>query len=335
MSNHSKTYLVTGGLERSKNPDFLEGRGYDTGKIIRLDIENQKTEDLVVFNEQSKLFDKANYPDEYPNILMTAGAVKGDAIWISSESEIFEYSYPQFELRRRVSLPCFQNIHHVNVLENNIAVVSTGLDMIVLLDMETLEPESFINVEGKDAWHRFDKNVDYRKVHSTKPHDCHPNYVFEFNGDIWVTRLKQQDVVNISNPKQKIAIGGGGIHDGIVKDGYIYFTCVVGEIVIVNATTLKVENRIDLRKIEGTDRPLGWCRGISIEDNIVHVAFSHLRPTKIRENISWARDVLTGGIAITKTRVVGYDINKKEKIGEYIMPKNSISAIYSIIPENS
>ena len=333
MSNMAKTYLVTGGVERAKNLDYSEGRGFESAKLLRLDVNNQKQEELIVLTEQSENYKKANYPDEYPNLLYTACTLVDNKLWLCTETEIFEYEYPSLKLLRSTSHPFFQNVHHVTPIRDKIAVVSTGLDMLVLLNRDTLEPESLINVEGKDTWHRFDNNVDYRKVHSTKPHDCHPNYVFLHNGDIWVTRLKQQDVININDPRQKITIGGAGVHDGIVIGDYIYFTCVYGEIVIVNSHTLKVEERIDLKKVEGVDRPLGWCRGICVENNIAHIAFGRLRATKFRENISWARDVLTGRIAITKTRVVVYDIVKKEKINEYVMPKNSLSAIYSIIPE--
>ena len=37
------------------------------------------------------------------------------------------------------------------------------------------------------TWERFDPEVDYRQVPTTKPHETHPNFVFIVEEDVWVT----------------------------------------------------------------------------------------------------------------------------------------------------
>jgi len=322
-----KKFLITGGQERKGNVEYEGWRGSCAGKLLRVDFDTGKTEELVVLDQGGD-----NYPDDNPNLLFTAATLDGDTLWLCSETEAFEYSYPQLELKRKASYPCFQNIHHVATYGENIAVVSTGLDMVVLLSKETLEPVSYINVEGKDAWHRFSCDVDYRKIHSTKPHDSHPNLVFNLDGDLWATRFIQRDAVMLGNASCKISVSDKcGIHDGHVVGGEIYFTSVNGAVIIVDLAERKVKERISLREIEGVSIPLAWCRGLHIDGDIAYVGFSHLRPTKLMDNIRWARNYVASKGALTKTRIVAYDLKKKKKVGECFMPKNSVSSIYSII----
>ena len=319
------TFLVTGGQERNDNVEYEGWRGSCAGKLLRVDCSNGAIEELVTINTGGE-----NYPDENPNLLITSSTLDGSSLWLCSETEVFEYSYPQIELKRKVSHPCFQNIHHVAPYKNSIAVVSTGLDLVVILSKETLEIVSYHNVEGKDAWHRFDPEQDYRKVHSTKPHDCHPNLIFNLNNELWVTRFVQKDAVKLHDVSDSIRVGiDCGIHDGHVIGDEIYFTSVDGDI-----NTKKIKDRISLRDIEGVTIPLGWCRGLHVEGNIVYVGFSHLRPTKLLDNVRWARNFIISKGSLTRTRIVAYDIKKKIKIGEYFMPKGSISSMYSIIKES-
>lgn len=320
--------MLTGGMERKKNANYGDGKGFESAKLLRLDMNSKTLTDLVVLDEAGQ-----NYPDDSASLLFTAATLDGDRLWLCTETEIFEYSYPELKLLRTASYPCFQNVHHVTPIGDKVAVVSTGLDLVAILSKETLVLEKVINVEHKDPWHRFDSKVDYRKVHSTKPHDSHPNFLLSLNGQMWVTRLIQKDVINLDDPSQRIEIGGAGIHDGHLIGDLLYFTCVYGEIVIVDTKTFKVIERIDLKVVEGVNRPLGWCRGLAVEDNVAYVAFGHLRPTKVKENISWARDILSGRSNITKTRIVAYDLEKRCKLDEFILPPGSINAIYSIICE--
>ncbi len=96
---------------------------------------------------------------------------------------------------------------------------------------------------GGSSWQRFSRDIDYRKVASTKPHQSHPNYAFQLGGDVWVTRLYQRDAVCLTDSGKRINIALELPHDGVVRGKEIYFTLVDGRVALANADTLTVDKR--------------------------------------------------------------------------------------------
>lgn len=334
MTQLLKKILLTGATSRKDGATLGDGKLYDCAKLIELDTETCRTKTLIEKNEGGK-----NYPDIHPNLEFTASTLVNDELFLCTDTEVFVYEYPSLTLKRKTSHPYFQNIHHVAPHGDVIAVTSTGIDSVILLDRETLAFKECIPVlntnEYPDApWDRYPKNTDFRKIHSTKPHRAHPNCTFSLNNEIWVTRFNMKNALPIRdlfNKNKKIQLGDVGIHDGHVIGDFIYFTNIKGNIFIINKDTLITEDIVDLNMIENIDVSLGWCRGIHIEDNIAYVGFSRLRNTNIKENIAWVKRKIKGKSELLNTRIAVYDLMKKEKIIEYILPKNSIDAIYSII----
>jgi hypothetical protein len=138
------------------------------------------------------------------------------------------------EVRSCVSLPCFNDLHHVAPSwDGNLLVVSTGLDLVLKINREG-EVLNEWSVTGDDTWQRFSRSVDYRRVETTKPHGSHPNFVFEIGDEVWATRLKQCDAVCLNQPGKRMYIGHQP-HDGVVFGQYVYFTCVDGFVAIFEA----------------------------------------------------------------------------------------------------
>ena len=326
------SFIITGAMTRPNASKLGEGKLYEKARLVRYHTEDRHTEILLEINEGGE-----HYPDETPNLEFTAATLSGDKLYLCTDTEVFIYSYPEIKLIKTASYPVFQNIHHIAPLGDVVAVTSTGLDSVVLLDKEDLSFKEIISVldpnEYENApWHKFSKTVDYRKVHSTKPHQAHPNHTFMLDDEIWVTRFNHRDAVCLRDVSQKIDLAIYGVHDGHVIGDYIYFTSVHGNIIIVDKYTRKVEEVIDLNVIEDVGMPLGWCRGFAmVNENTAMIGYSKLRDTKIKENIAWVKEFVRGTTRLLHTRVVTYDLDKKEKIAEYLMPKGSIDAIYSII----
>jgi len=326
-----KSVLITGAQQREGALELGDGKQYQAALLLRLNLDTGEVSELIQKSDGGE-----NYPDEYPNIEFTAGCLCDHELYLCTDTEIFIYKYPELELITCISHPAFQNIHHVYPRNEDILIANTGLDMIVRLDKKSHEIMEYMNVQHKDAWHRFDQKVDYRKVHSTKPHDSHPNYVFEFNDSIWATRCIQKDAVNLSDSNDKIDVNSDSnavIHDGIVQDGKIYFTSVDGHVIIVDQKTKKVLEKINLNIIEKSRSPLGWCRGLHIENDHALVGFTRLRKTKIKENVRWVKHFVKGDSKVLNTRVVLYDLRSKQKVREFAMPAEKIHAIYSILSE--
>ena len=317
--------LVTGGAQRPDAARLGEGRRYHTAYLVELDFDSGAVRELVSIREGNE-----NYPDELPNVTFTCCTLEGDRLYLCSETEVFVYRYPEMELINSASYGFFQNCHHAAPIGESVAVVSTGLDLIAFLDRDTLQPVSLVNSQGKDPWHRFSPDIDYRKVHSTKPHESHPNYVFSLNGEPWVTRFNQMDAVCLTDMSQRIPIGLERVHDGHVIGKYVYFTTVDGRIVCVDKETREIGKVIDLNEIGGEGVPLGWCRGLLIEGDIAYVGFTRIRQTAVKENVKWLLSHV-GRKNNLPTRIAKYDLAACRKIGEVELPRGMVDAVYSVV----
>ena len=261
-------------------------------------------------------------------VLFKTGSVDGDTLYLCTQTEVLLYRLPDFELRRRISLRCFNDLHHVRPAPGGrLLVANTGLDMVVLL-----EPDGSVvrmwNVLGGDPWERFSPDTDYRAI-DTKPHAAHPNHVFFVGDDIWVTRFHQRDAVCLTRADTRIAIDIGLPHDGVLHDGRLYFTTVNGHVLIADAASLRIEEVVDLNAVHGPDVQLGWCRGIFIRDHQIWLGFSRLRSTKFRENVKW---VVQGFKTALPTRIARYDFAKRQCVAEINLERHGLNAVYGIFP---
>lgn len=191
------------------------------------------------------------------------------------------------------------------------------------------------NVLGEDPWSRFSREVDYRKVESTKPHQSHPNCVFQLGQDVWATRLMQKDAICLTTPGRRIHIEVQRPHDGIVRGDRIYFTTVDGRIVIANRNSLAVEQIVDLNEIhrvrDHEDVLLGWCRGVlPVNDQRLWVGFTRVRKTKFTENVMWIKH---GFQEKDKATHIGlYDIVEKRCLQEINLERFGLNVIFGIHP---
>ena len=215
----------------------------------------------------------------------------------------------------------------------NLLVVSTGLDMVFEIDSDDNIANEWC-VAKDSGWNRFSRMEDYRRIATTKPHKSHPNYVFELKGELWATRFMQRDAVCVTDPARSFKIADESTPDGEVQGERLYFTTVDGHVVVIDASTQEVHEDHDLNRIEGTDYPLGWCRGISVTgEHEVVVGYSRIRPTRFRENIRWIRHrfgVKTG--ALRPSRIAAYDLESETRKWEVVLEDHGVNAIFSVIP---
>jgi hypothetical protein len=324
--------LLTGGALRENGFELGEGKYYGCAKLLELDPGSGQVTERLAIREGN-----GNFPDEHPNLEFTVGAVDGDGLWLTTDTEVRRYAYPSLTLLATISHPCFHNLHSVAVRGNALYVTSTGLDMVVVLDKETGEIMEQVNTEGKPIWHRFSAELDYRRQHSTRPHDCHPNYIFWIDDEPWVTRCTQEDAVKLHDVEQRVNISRGrapiSIHDGLVRDGAAYFTTVDGAVVVMDCRSRQVIEDIDLTALRGYGGLRGWCRGLHISGDTLYVAFSRFRKTRRMEKLSWVRRALNLGEVIDDASVLAVDLNRREILADYRLGGGIIDAVYSILPE--
>jgi hypothetical protein len=253
-------------------------------------------------------------------------------MYVPTQTELLIYDVPSFECQAYVSLPCFNDVHHVCPgPAGTLFVANTGLDMVLEVTHGG-EVRREWSVVGEPLWTRFSRDVDYRKVVTTKPHKSHPNHVFFLDGEVWVTRCDQHDALCLTREQDPIPIGDTSIHDGLVRGDRVYFTQVSGHVIVVDGATKRVCRRFDLNAIAGGRTPLGWCRGIEVLDgDLVVVGFSRLRPTKWKENVQWVKHRLGGhGIGPLPTRIAMFDLKEKQLCWEVDLESAGMNVVFSI-----
>uniref|UniRef100_A0A486XQQ4 Uncharacterized protein n=1 Tax=Rheinheimera sp. BAL341 TaxID=1708203 RepID=A0A486XQQ4_9GAMM len=321
--------LVSGGCLRENGFELGEGKYYGKASLLLLDLATGQFETLL-----SKTDGGANYPAEHPNLQYTAACLDGDTLWLPTDTEVFAYRLPDLQQVTCYSHPCFQNIHSVHAFADELVVTSTGLDNVVVLDKQSGQIKQILNAEGKDPWHRFSNDIDYRLVHSTRPHDAHPNYVFQLNNELWVTRCKQEDAVCLSNVNKSIDVGQGeriSVHDGLWWGDKLVFTRVDGFLVICDPVSGKVLDKHDPFGLE-RNRPRGWCRGLYIDGNMFYIGYSKLRKTKLTTKLKF---ISQGNFKYrdgNEALVVAYNMHTQKVERVYEFNSASIEAVYGILP---
>jgi len=323
--------FVTGGKEREKGYKLKEWHRYECALILKINIDKKNALECVRYVSPPEVC-----PDEKPSILFKSATLKDNKLYTCTSTEIIIFSFPDFKQIAYISIPLFNDIHHVLPSPyGNIIVVNTGLDMVLEIDLEGKIINEW-SVIGENIWKRFSKNIDYRKVPTTKPHKSHPNYAFYIKNQLWVTRFEQKDAICLEDTSKKINIKIGHPHDGCVYGDFIYFTTVNGYIVVANTATLKIEEIYDLNEITKSNIALGWCRGIYIvNQNRVWVGFTRLRPTPFREHISWIKRKL--GLKDWRnlpTRIVEYDLFNKKILKEINLENFGLNTVFSLHLKN-
>jgi hypothetical protein len=110
---------------------------------------------------------------------------------------------------------------------------------------------------------------------------------------------------------------------------------VNGYIIIADVETKKIKQIHNLNEITGQDDKvsLGWCRSLKvINQDLVIVGFSRLRPTKFVQNLQWLRyNLRLNDIKEhLPTRVALYDLKKQKVCWEHIVEKKGLNVIFSI-----
>ncbi|MES1245476.1 MAG: hypothetical protein ABUT39_27980 [Acidobacteriota bacterium] len=318
---------AVGGEQKRTLLDQEEWNRFRTAVVARVDPESGRAERVLEYRTPP-----GHCPDDQPSHIFKAATVDGDTMWLCTQTEVLECALPGFAIRRVISLPCFNDLHHVTPgPDGTLFVAVTGLDAVAEIDREG-GLIRLTSVLGGDVWERFDRGVDYRKVPTTKPHRSHPNYVFFLDGRPWVTRFEQRDAAPLDGDGEPFRIGIQGIHDGCVSGGRVVFTAVDGHVVSFDLATGE-RRELDLNGLmePDDDRPLGWCRGLHLPDDgrLAWVGFSKLRPTKLKQNLSWIRHGFKETPRLP-TRIALYDLERPARLREIDLEPAGLNAVFSI-----
>lgn len=320
-------YVVGGRLRSSVFRTLEEWQSCKEALLIEIDPARNQSKTLIQYVSPPEVC-----AEDSPAILFKSASLKENKLYLCTSTEVLVYELPHFQLVHYISLPCFNDLHHAYPSHRGtILVVVTGLDMVVEITTEGEIVREW-NVLGKDTWARFSRQTDYRRVPTTKPHESHPNHVFELDDDIWVTRLRQRDAICLTKPELRIDVAVQRPHDGYVAGDRIYFTTVDGHIVVANRKTLQVEESIDLNTMSGqTGQILGWCRGLlPVDLRWMWVGFTRVRPTKFVENLAWVKNA--GSLRHKHSHIALYDFEQKACAQEIELEPHGIGVVFSLLP---
>jgi hypothetical protein len=320
----NKIYVGGGQFRRSVFRKLQEWESCKQAMFVELDPVNKSSRNCVEY-----VSPPGACPDELPAILFKSVTVRDNQLYACTSTEVMIYDLPSFRLATYISLPFFNDLHHVYPTpQGTLLVMVTGLDIVaeVSLDGKFLR---HWDVMGEDTWSIFSRDTDYRKVATTKPHRAHGNHIFQLGEEIWVTRFHQRDAISLTDRGRRIEIGIERPHDGVLFNGSLYFTTVNGHIFLVDPKSLKTERVINLNEMSGqAGGVLGWCRGLlPLDERFIWVGFSQLRPTKFRENLDWIRN---RPVNRRPSRVALYDLQTRSCVEEIEMGPDGIGVIFTI-----
>jgi hypothetical protein len=323
-----RTYL-TGGRQRSST--FVrrdEWTSFEAALLLELDTDTGALRRVLEY-----VSPPGTCPDKDPSVLFKSGSWDGDHLLLCTQTEVLRVDPVAGEVVQRIDHPWFNDLHHVARIDGRIHVVCTGLDALFVLDEGDRQIAEVHGALGQDPFEgRFDRDIDYRRVHTTKPHQSHPNFVSQAAGTRWLARFEQGDALALDREVGPIAVSSDRIHDGLAVGDELWFTVVSGEVVQASARTGQVLGRWDLKGFpRAGDEPLGWCRGLHVLEDRVLVGFSRLRPTRFVQNLSWLRGALKRPEP-EPCRVVAYDLERGEQLESWNLEGAGMSAVFSILP---
>ncbi|MDA0663499.1 MAG: hypothetical protein O3B08_11790 [Proteobacteria bacterium] len=184
--------FVVGGTMYPDAARFNEWRQYQKAVVLKVDLTSHAVERVIDYVSPLSVC------PEHPSVVFKAGSLDRDYLYLCTQTEILVYLRNSLSLSSYVTLPIFNDLHHVMPSDTGTLLAAvTGLDMVVEFNIDGTMLNEW-NVLGQDPWQRFSRDVDYRKVQSTKPRQAHPNFVFMIGADVWTTRFALRRPVNAS-----------------------------------------------------------------------------------------------------------------------------------------
>lgn len=322
-------FIVTMGIPRKDNK---EGEGHRYGKAVLqiIDWETKTLKNEITYEP----------PDMHVGIGLSrqykGGCLYRGRFYVVTNTEVLVYDTKDWSLQEVVSLQSFNDLHGVHVDDDHVYVCNTGLEMVQIFSHDfTLIDE--INMASTPTYERFDRTVDYRMIATTKPHEAHINHIFCLDGEKWVTRGLLTDAIRLHDDKDCFDLKQVGrapndkviCHDGIARDGKLYFTTVNGHIAAFDIRSCKQVLDIDVREVAGkAGYGLGWVRGLEVVGNRAFLGTTKIRTSTFKEYTRW---IVYGEERKMPSSIL--EINMDQLVLKEVYPLENYEghAIYSII----
>ncbi len=261
-------------------------------------------------------------------VLLKSGSVSPGRLHLCTQTEILDMVLPDLRVERHLSLPFFNDVHHVVPTPAGTRLVAvSGIECVVEVADDGTVVRAWHTLGG-DPSESISGGRDLRMGVDLKPHASHPNHVFLLGDERWATRFEQRDAISLDDPTRRIVIDEERIHDGFLHDGRVHFTTVNGYVAVADARTLE---RVALHSLAdglGDDESLGWVRGLWVGSDHAWVGFSRIRFTKVRARVSFLRT----GTRSRPTRIARYSLPDWRLEEEIDLEPAGCNAVFTVAP---
>lgn len=218
---------------------------------------------------------------EYPRVGWRGGCLYKSYLIATDWTDIHYFNINKWKYVKTFRKNTFNDLHYVDVFNDKLYVVNTGLDAIEVFN-NPLEPEFeeiiFVFKRNKKLFGKnrnLDLNENYNKRFKIKPHLCHPNCICFIKNKIFVTcfgkkqRNNTGEIIELNTGKP-ITKRKYDCHDGNIYKGDLYVTRTrQGQIlkfknILEQHSALKPSNVYKLKKS-------GWWRGMTLYDDTAFI----------------------------------------------------------------
>ena len=214
------------------------------------------------------------------------GIIYDDYLIATDWSDLHYFNIKNWKYEKSFKKRTFNDLHYLEVHEDQLYVVNTGLDTIEIFK-NPLNPTFITSIKlFKRAPNifmnrKFDKNEKYNLRRKVKPHSAHPNSICFGNKRVYVicfeknSRRNSGEIITLDG--KRVVRTGYSCHDAEIYNGNLYTT-------LTRQSKVLVFNDIEKRKlpIQKPDKMFSikkraWWRGSVIHDNILYVFASYRR----------------------------------------------------------
>lgn len=172
----------------------------------------------------------------------------------------------RFEVVDVITHPLFNDLHDIRADGEDLLVVSTGVETILLLNKQGNELATWHVGNGKQSQsNRRCREDAYNKFSSTKPHVYHTNMAVRHQGVIYATLCNSGEIVRLGANRPEIVVNGLKMpHDGEFINGghnFVATSAETSEFHFFDVVGNSISERTRMQLPCNRDGK-GWLRGL-------------------------------------------------------------------------
>lgn len=231
--------------------------------------------------DSNKILKQYVHDKKWKRVGWRGGKVYGDYLIATDWSDLHYFNIREWKYEKTFKKNTFNDLHHIQIHNDKMYVVNTGLDAIETFN-NPMNPE-FEKIEfvfKKNPKLFKDRaivlNENYNTMLKVKPHSCHPNCIEFDKKRIFVTCFAKEQRINTGeiielNSGKRVTRKHYDCHDGMFYGDDFYTTRTRYATILIfknlRNTSIPMEP-VETIKIEAGK---GWWRGMVIYNNMLYV----------------------------------------------------------------